>query len=61
MKDAMQTRQTLWIVVLVESGIPVLVEAYRFPQVAMEREQELRGELNPDDDEVAVFEVEIEE
>lgn len=57
----MQTRQTLWIVVLVESGIPVLVEAYRFSQVAMEREQELRGELNPDDDEVAVFEVEIEE
>lgn len=50
---------TIWIVVLVQSGIPVLAEAYRDQKTALKRERALRRKMRPDYDEVGVFEVEI--
>jgi len=46
-----------WIVVKVESGIPVCVEAYADAQMACVREQWLRQRMNPEDDETEVFEI----
>jgi hypothetical protein len=51
--------EAIWVVVLVESGVPTLVEAYRDQKTAKLREKALRKESNPDYDEVGVFEVEI--
>ena len=50
---------TLWIVVEVERGIPTLVEAFHREDWADQRADELRSEINPEDDEVAVFEVAV--
>ncbi|MBM3149668.1 MAG: hypothetical protein FJZ88_06550 [Chloroflexi bacterium] len=50
---------TIWVVVLVESGIPTLVETYLTESDATIREQSLRSTINFDYDETAVFEVEI--
>lgn len=50
----------IWVVVLVESGIAVLAEAYRNEATAQRREEILRQDINPDYDEVGLFEVEIE-
>ena len=50
---------TIWIVVSVESGVPVLVEAYYDAKKAKSRRRSLRRKINPDYDEVSVFEVEI--
>jgi len=50
---------TIWVVVLVESGIPVRAEAYRDPKTALKREKALRRKMRQDYDEVGVFEVEI--
>ena len=49
--------ESLWIVVKVESGIPVTVEAYRDRRSAEMREQAWRERMNPDNDESGVFEV----
>lgn len=51
--------QTIWVVVLVESGIPTLVEAYPTEDDATIREQFLRDAINFDYDETGVFEVKI--
>ncbi len=51
--------KVIWAVVLVESGIPTLVEAYRDEETARTRANTLREDINPDYDEVGVFEVEI--
>jgi len=51
--------ELLWIVVKVESGIPVLVEAYRDWQSAERRAQLLRTDMNPENDETGVFETRI--
>ena len=51
--------RTIWVVVLVESGIPTLVEAYLTESDAAIREQFLRNALNFDYDETGVFEIEI--
>ena len=48
----------MWVLVLVESGIPVLVEAYHDLNIAEERERFFRKSLREGYDEVAVFEVE---
>lgn len=48
-----------WVVVLVESGIPVMVEAYRDRQSAEQQEQSLREDMNEDYDETGVFEIQI--
>jgi hypothetical protein len=46
----------IWIVVKVESGIPVVAEAYEDEEKALSRERMLREEdFNPDDDETGVF------
>ncbi len=51
--------EMLWVVVSVESGIPALAEAYRDEETARSRERSLREDINPDYDEVGLFEVEI--
>lgn len=51
--------ELLWIVVKVESGIPVLVEAYRDKPSAERREQLLRIDMGPENDETGVFETQI--
>jgi len=49
--------ELLWAVVKVESGIPVTVEAYRDRQSAEMREQSLRKDMHPENDETGVFEI----
>ena len=56
-----QQNKMIWVVVLVESGIPVLVEAYSDQRQANIREQFLRQDINPDYDEVGLFEIMIDE
>jgi len=51
--------ESLWIVVKVESGIPVTVEAYRDRRSAEMREQAWRERMNSDNDETGVFEVQM--
>jgi len=52
--------ELLWVVVKVESGIPVMVEAYRDKQSAEVRERSLRKCMHPENDETGVFEIQIE-
>lgn len=49
----------IWVVVSVESGIPVTVEAYHKREFAEKREQLLREDMNPDNDESGVFQVQM--
>jgi len=49
----------IWVVVKVESGIPVMVEAFRDRQLAEGQEQSWRRHMRPDYDEIGVFEVQI--
>ena len=51
--------ELLWVVVKVESGIPVMVEAYRDKQSAEVRERSLRKCMHPENDETGVFEIQI--
>ena len=51
--------ELLWTVVTVESGIPVMVEAYRDKRAAEIRERFLRMDMHPDNDEIGVFEIQI--
>ena len=53
--------ELLWAVVKVESGIPVVVEAYRDRQSAEMREQSWRKDMHPENDETGVFEIQIED
>ena len=52
------TKKLLWVVVEVRSGIPVSVDIFLNQQSAKDREQSLRAQMNPDNDEVGVFCVE---
>ena len=52
--------ELLWAVVKVESGIPVIIEAYRDGQSAEMREQSLRKDMHPENDETGVFEIQEE-
>lgn len=49
----------VWVVVYVQSGVPVLAEAYRDEEAAKTREQFLSESINWDYDATACFEVEI--
>jgi hypothetical protein len=49
--------ELLWVVVKVESGIPVMVEAYGNKESAKMREQSLRKYMHPENDETGVFEI----
>ncbi|MEA3311056.1 MAG: hypothetical protein U9Q76_02420 [candidate division WOR-3 bacterium] len=51
--------EAIWVVVEVQSGIPVTVEAYRNQKIAQAREQTLRNEINSEDDETDIFEVQV--
>jgi hypothetical protein len=54
-----QKPQTIWIVVLVESGIPVSAEAFQKQEDAVRREQQLREDVREAYDEVGLFETTI--
>jgi hypothetical protein len=54
-----QNPQTIWIVVLVESGIPVSAEAFQKQEDAVRREQQLREDVREAYDEVGLFETPI--
>jgi hypothetical protein len=54
-----ETSQMMWVVVKVWRGIPVLAEVYDNPLQATQRSQWLLHECNPVDDEIAVFEAEV--
>ncbi len=52
--------ETVWVVVKVERGIPVIAETYNDRETALLREQSLRNShFRPSDDETAVFETPI--
>lgn len=53
--------ESLWIIVKVESGIPVMAEAHRSRQSAELREQVLRRCMHPENDETGIFEVRVEQ
>jgi hypothetical protein len=53
------SREMLWIVVAVESGIPVVVKGFRSKDRADELALKLRKDSNPEDDEVAIFRIGI--
>lgn len=54
-----EASETSWVVVMVQSGIPVQVEAYRDRQHAETRERLWRERMRPDNDEVGIFEVQV--
>lgn len=54
-----ETNRMVWIVVKVWRGIPVLAEVYDNPSQATQRSQWLLQECNPIDDEIGVFESEL--
>ncbi len=58
-KTGPQRPEIVWAVVIVESGIPVTVEAYYDMKTAKRRERFFRKGLREDYDEVGVFQVEI--
>ena len=49
--------ESLWVVMKVESGIPVMVQACLDRQCAQMREQVLRQHMHPENDETGVFEI----
>lgn len=51
------SREKLWVVVAVESGIPVIVEGFRSKDQAHKLASRLRRDSNPEEDEVAVFQI----
>lgn len=56
-----QQNKVIWVVVLVESGIPTLVEAYSDQEQASAREKFLRQDIRPDYDELGLFDIIIDE
>jgi hypothetical protein len=54
-----QKHDNLWIVVEVESGIAVDAKVYRTESAAMRRRSDRRHALNPDDDDIKLFEVKL--
>lgn len=52
-----QAPKRFWVVVKVEAGIPVMVDAYLDKRSAAKREQFLRQHMRPETDEVGLFAV----
>jgi len=48
-----------WVVVKVESGIPVVVETFSRLEDAERQEDEWRMRMNPDNDETGIFETRV--
>ena len=49
----------IFIVVHVHSGIPILAEAYTDETAAIDRAEELKVDINPEYDEVDVFDAQL--
>ena len=49
----------IWVVVEVESGVPVLAEVFQEKDLAERRQQELRSEMREDYDEVGLFQTTV--
>lgn len=49
----------LWIVVKVESGIPVEVEVFPDRESAEARDKILHEQMHPENDEIGIFEVRV--
>lgn len=49
--------ERFWVVVLVQSGIPVSAEVYQNWKAGVRREKTLRSRMRPDNDEIGIFEV----
>jgi hypothetical protein len=54
-----KTSEVIFVVVWVHSGVPYEVKAYRDEKKSERRASFLKRDINPDYDEVGVFEVEI--
>jgi hypothetical protein len=54
-----EPHERVWIVVLVESGIPVMVEAFADRQGAERKQLTLRANMNLEDDETGIFQIEM--
>ncbi len=54
-KDA----RRLWVVLKVEHGVPVMIDAYRDKRSARRREEFLRQHMQPDVDQVGLFEIKL--
>ncbi len=55
----MAQKRKLWIVIQVQSGVPVAARAYRNPQSAAKRVTRWRKRMNLEDDEVCVFRIQV--
>lgn len=55
----MQKSDYVWVVVLVERGIPTQVEAYSDERAAEQRGKYLVRDIQPDEDEVSVVRVRL--
>ena len=49
----------IWVVVLVQSGVTTLVEAYTARTTATRRMRALKKDTSPNDDDIDLFEVEV--
>ena len=54
-----ESTKSSWIVVEVNSGVPVEVKAFSNQDVATKYLEDLRQRLNPDNDEAGIFEIEL--
>ena len=52
-----RNKKNLWIVVKVESGIPVKVDIFQKQRDADRRQEYLRNGMNPENDETGIFKV----
>jgi hypothetical protein len=52
-------RQTIWVVVFVQSGVIVEVKAYRNPRSAERRAQIWRNEMDENEDDVQLLTVRV--
>ncbi len=57
----MNSSTSIWVVVEVQSGIPVRIKAFSGYDEAEKYSESLRFHLNPDNDETGVFEINLAE
>lgn len=58
-KENKLNQRNLWIVVEVSSGIPIGVTACSDRNEALARESSLREKMNPENEEIGIFEVNV--
>jgi hypothetical protein len=59
LKMPQQKKEPLWIVVYVHSGVVYEVKAYRSEKSAERRANQLRREMNEDEDDLQVVEIKV--